>query len=77
VGCFDLQIIHPIHDQTFFLNAEHKRQLKEEYGETLESFVEFVLSKVHNFQDHTFVVVVINFPLNAWNRWQSDVYSAC
>ncbi|CAJ1782266.1 unnamed protein product [Sphenostylis stenocarpa] len=26
------KVIHPIHDQTFYLNMDHKRNLKEEYG---------------------------------------------
>ena len=26
------QVIHPIHDQSFYLTAEHKRKLKKEYG---------------------------------------------
>lgn len=29
---FLLQVVHPIHDQTFYLNTEHKRKLKDEYG---------------------------------------------
>ncbi|KAG4912179.1 hypothetical protein JHK86_052612 [Glycine max] len=33
VHCCPLkQVIHPIHDQTFYLTMEHKRKLKEEYG---------------------------------------------
>lgn len=27
-----VQVVHPIHDQTFYLNERHKRQLKEEFG---------------------------------------------
>lgn len=26
------QVIHPIHDQSFYLTLEHKRKLKDEYG---------------------------------------------
>ncbi|KAM7518030.1 hypothetical protein LguiB_016992 [Lonicera macranthoides] len=26
------EVVHPIHDQTFYLNTEHKRKLKDEYG---------------------------------------------
>ncbi|TVU27615.1 hypothetical protein EJB05_19109 [Eragrostis curvula] len=26
------QVVHPIHDQSFYLTAKHKRELKEEYG---------------------------------------------
>ncbi|XP_027364241.1 lysine-specific demethylase JMJ25-like [Abrus precatorius] len=33
VHCCPLkQVIHPIHDQTFYLTMEHKRKLKKEYG---------------------------------------------
>lgn len=29
------QVIHPIHDQTLFLNERHKQQLKEEFSKNL------------------------------------------
>ncbi|XP_028767021.1 lysine-specific demethylase JMJ25 [Neltuma alba] len=33
VNCIPLhQVVHPIHDQTFYLTMDHKRKLKEEYG---------------------------------------------
>ena len=33
VSCLRLQqVVHPIHDQTFYLTMDHKRKLKEEYA---------------------------------------------
>ncbi|KAK3159548.1 hypothetical protein QOZ80_2AG0151450 [Eleusine coracana subsp. coracana] len=33
IGCNPVkQVIHPIHDQSFYLTSKHKRELKEEYG---------------------------------------------
>ncbi|KAL3525114.1 hypothetical protein ACH5RR_013486 [Cinchona calisaya] len=34
------QIVHPIHDQTFYLTAHHKRKLKEEFGVEPWTFVQ-------------------------------------
>ncbi|RDX93087.1 Lysine-specific demethylase JMJ25, partial [Mucuna pruriens] len=43
VHCCPLkQVIHPIHDQTFYLTMEHKRKLKEEYGIEPWTFIQKV-----------------------------------
>ncbi|KAL7601244.1 hypothetical protein Lser_V15G23169 [Lactuca serriola] len=39
--CLPLQqVIHPIHDQTFYLTMDHKKKLKEEFGIEAWSFVQ-------------------------------------
>ncbi|CAI0424474.1 unnamed protein product [Linum tenue] len=41
IHCSPLQeVIHPIHDQTFYLTEEHKKTLKEEYGIEPWTFVQ-------------------------------------
>jgi hypothetical protein len=64
--CLNLQVIHPIHDQTFYLDVEQKRRLKEEYGENLR-ILKFS-EPLHNFQVCGLCVgVVINSPSNDWS----------
>nr|KYP33131.1 Lysine-specific demethylase 3B [Cajanus cajan] len=40
--CPITQVIHPIHDQTFYLTMEHKRKLKQEYGVEPWTFIQKV-----------------------------------
>ncbi|KAE8022997.1 hypothetical protein FH972_008754 [Carpinus fangiana] len=41
IHCCPLQqVVHPIHDQTFYLTLDHKRKLKEEYGIEPWTFVQ-------------------------------------
>lgn len=42
-----LQVVHPIHDQTLYLNEKHKKKLKEEFGKELRAFSEsFFLTRI-------------------------------
>lgn len=38
-----LQVIHPIHDQTLYLDEKHKKKLKEEFGKKLRIFSESLM----------------------------------
>lgn len=46
-----LQVVHPIHDQVFYLTAYHKKKLKQEFGQccTYLNFIGLVLSLVTYF----------------------------
>ena len=52
--CFNLQVWHPVHNQTFYMDADQKRKFKEKYGEALQMLVIFwehfiITSMVINF----------------------------
>lgn len=53
---FMLQVVHPIHDQTFYLTMEHKRRLKEEYGSCLTFLMCFLGFNAIFFLDHMFII---------------------
>ncbi|CAH9142968.1 unnamed protein product [Cuscuta epithymum] len=40
--CQDTQVVHPIHDQCFYLTIEHKKRLKQEYGVEPWTFVQIL-----------------------------------
>ncbi|KAH9603602.1 hypothetical protein KSS87_015978 [Heliosperma pusillum] len=45
-------VIHPIHDQTFYLSEKHKKQLKEEFGK--DFFLLTIVAALYQQLHHTF-----------------------
>ena len=51
------QVVHPIHDQSFYLTSEHKRKIKEEFGKDEEKKCKnaFVIP-MHNYLHNCFTL---------------------